>query len=378
MKNDLYVHLIQDEKFLPPFMDRAQRIYEDHLYVVFGPKPPYKSLEESDNVIHSSQWDAYMASNEVSISRVYIHYLTYQKIKFFKNLPNVPVYWMFYGNDLYELLQTVKGFGLYEKEDSPKGLLAHVRGASAMDRIKRWLTISYYSRIFAKFVRSNIDYFCFWNPHDFELLQRHYGSSAQLLRFQYGAFQQSELDGILEIDADKKDSGKIKLLLNHSGSVSGNHHHLIELLDTFDLNSKDMELVAPLSYGDQHHIDSVLELGKNKFGEKFNPLMDFMKRDAYFKLLSEIDIAIFGHRRQEAGNALFILFITGSKIFLNPKSVLIPFLKSEGYVFYTWDDIGSEGWLEPLSKSDRDNNSSLGKRQFSQERVWENYHNVLD
>ena len=55
----MYVHLINDEKFLPPFIKRAQAVLDNNLYIVFGSKPPFTFLKESQQVIHSSEWLVY-------------------------------------------------------------------------------------------------------------------------------------------------------------------------------------------------------------------------------------------------------------------------------------------------------------------------------
>lgn len=377
--NRVFVHLINDEKFINPFKKRATDIVDKHVFVVFGPKPPYKFLESDSNIIHSSEWSEFRAKNEKQVERVYIHLMTYQKIKWMSEFPDVPLYWLFYGNDLYELLHAFKGFNLYAPEDRPSGLMTQVSGATFSKRLKRWFQLWMYQKSYGPFVKSRVNYFCFWNPGDYELLVEHYHSQAKMLRFQYGAFNPSDIDLVKQKRLEKGDnSTTLKVILNHSGSSSGNHHHLIEKLASLWSNESQVELTVPLSYGNPDHIKSVRALGTKVLPNIFKPLDQYMSRDEYFQLLSDQDIAIMGHRRQEAGNTLFILLMSGAKVFMHPNSVLLTFLKQEGYHFYTWNDIGGDHWMDPLTDVEKEVNFKLADQQFSEQRILENYHRILD
>jgi hypothetical protein len=52
----------------------------------------------------------------------------------------------------------------------------------------------------------------------------------------------------------------------------------------------------------------VVQEGKRLFGDRFVPLLDFMSIDKYRKILAQVDIAVFAHRRQQAmGNTISLL-----------------------------------------------------------------------
>ena len=374
----MYIHLINDEKFLTPFMNRAERVYIDHLYIVFGPVAPYKFLPDQPNIIHVSQWDDYREAHQIEFSRIYVHLMTYQKIQWIKRAPKAPVYWFFYGNDLYELLAAFKGFELYTEEDRPKGLLSNIKGGTLKKRIQRYLKLAAYHRHFAPFVREQVDFWCFWSPGDYQLLTTHYSSRAKMIRFQYGAFNPADIDLVKNWPHTPPNPGApLKILLNHSGSQSGNHRHLLGKLRPL-LQPGQAELIVPLSYGDADHIQATLQYGNTHLPGVFKPLLDYLNRDAYFSLICDTQIAIFGHRRQEAGNTLFIALMSGTKVFLHPESVLLPFLQKEGYTFFTWADLGKENWLSPLSEEALKMNYELACGQFSEQRISENYHRALD
>lgn len=89
-----------------------------------------------------------------------------------------------------------------------------------------------------------------------------------------------------------------------------------------------------------------------------------------------MDIAIFGHRRQEAGNSLFISMLLGTKIFIHNHSVLLPYLEQHGFHFYTLADIGSPGWTSPLNKEQREVNKSAALAYFDRVRIDQAYKNL--
>ncbi len=370
----MYVHLINDEKFLPPFMKRAQAVVKNHLYIVFGPKPPYKFLSEGENIIHASGWEEFQMEQNIQIERIYIHLMTYQKIKWVKSAPKAPVYWLFYGNDLYELLRAFKGFKLYERDDAPRGILTNIKGKTLKKRVQRWAKLLAYQRHYKSFVKGHVDYWCFWSPGDFDLLKKHYGFQGTMLKFQYGAFNPDDIELVKKWVDDHPEYSSQQILLNHSGSQSGNHKFLLKKLSQFNVVQS---VKTPLSYGDKQHIADTLAQGKKLLGSAFVPVLNYMTRSAYFELICSSGYAIFGHRRQEAGNTLFIALMSGTKIFLHPQSVLLPFLKDQGYHFYTWTDLSAKALSTPLTKEERSKNYELACIQFSEETIAENYKRIL-
>ena len=70
--------------------------------------------------------------------------------------------------------------------------------------------------------------------------------------------------------------------------------------------------------------------------------------------------------------------MSGTKIFLHPESVLLPFLQEQGYLFYTWDDMSVEALGTPLKDAERQINYKLACIQFSEKIIAKNYHRILD
>jgi len=368
------VHLINDEKFLPRFIERANELVGPGTYVVFGSTPPYRFLTQSPQVFTST---APLSDQEI-IEDVFIHFMTYQKIKWVqKHAPTARIHWIYFGSDLYELLTVFHGFKLYSKKDAPGGFLPNVSGKGVKAKTERFLQLAFYQRHFARFLKQHLTTFRFWNPGDFELLKSAYPTNATFRFFQYGAYDQSDIDFVSSVIKETVGRDELNLLINHSGTRSGNHLEILDRIKTTVLE-EGHQLHATLSYGDTLHIEEVEKYGSHTFGSQWKGYFDFMPRLQYYELLSTMDIAIFGHRRQEAGNSLFISMLLGTKIFVHPKSVLIPYLEQHGFTFFTLDDLSGEKWTAPLSEAQKQANKQAALAYFDQKRIDRAYQTLLD
>ena len=63
------------------------------------------------------------------------------------------------------------------------------------------------------------------------------------------------------------------ILLGNSATHTNNHLEAFEILEKFDL--KNFKIITPLSYGSKAYADKIVELGKDKFGNIFYPLMEY-------------------------------------------------------------------------------------------------------
>ena len=85
------------------------------------------------------------------------------------------------------------------------------------------------------------------SPGDFDLLVEHYKFQGKMLKFQYGAFNPEDIELIKQWVNDNPNFNSEDILLNHSGSQSGNYKHLLAQLH--DLG-KYSSVKTPLSYGE--------------------------------------------------------------------------------------------------------------------------------
>lgn len=127
-----------------------------------------------------------------------------------------------------------------------------------------------------------------------------------------------EMQSNMESNVQNKDYTAI--LIGNSSTVSNRHIPIMEALSNF--KNENIKIFVPLSYGDRSYAKQVIEIGDRLFGSKFIALTKYMNKCDYLKFLREIDIGIFGIRRQQAMGNIGALLYMGKKVYLSRNSVL--------------------------------------------------------
>jgi hypothetical protein len=125
------------------------------------------------------------------------------------------------------------------------------------------------------------------------------------------------LSNFSQIDKYKNNTGSrnaVRILVGHSRSDTLNHAKCFERI--YHLGGHNIKIICPLSYGGRiAYAEKVIELGRSLFGDKFQPVTDYMSVERYLQFLSTMHVGIFGqHRQQALGNMYYMLFL-GKKIF---------------------------------------------------------------
>lgn len=150
------------------------------------------------------------------------------------------------------------------------------------------------------------------------------------------------------------------ILIGNSCSLECNH------LDGFkvarNIHDDNLDIVVPLSYGEPWLRQLLLKRGKHMFGDRFHPLIEFMPRDEYNKILKSCATVIMPHYRPQAfGNILTALWL-GSRVYMSEKSHLYAFFKRIGVaVFSIESDIihAKHPKSLALSESEREENRRI-------------------
>ena len=129
--------------------------------------------------------------------------------------------------------------------------------------------------------------------------------------------------------SDSKDSNYI-LLLGNSLSKTNNHIYLLKKIKAHA--NQLSKIICPLSYGnDLAYRDEVIGLGVRLYGERFQPLTEFMPRIEYEKLLESVDIALFDHWRQEAMGVTLSLLSLGKTVYMRSTTESYKSLVNRGF-----------------------------------------------
>ena len=119
------------------------------------------------------------------------------------------------------------------------------------------------------------------------------------------------------------------VIVGNSATPTNNHIEAFEhLARTYQIDNK--KIVVPLSYGDPWYRDRIIKIGEGFFGSNFIPVVDYMARNDYNKLLSGCSHAIMNHHRQQALGNIVTLILNGSSVHLNTKNPLYSWLNRQG------------------------------------------------
>ena len=211
-------------------------------------------------------------------------------------------------------------------------------------------------RWFKKIVIKRIRNFVTYLKGDFELVRKWYGAEGECHEcFMYPSNLYKEYNII-----PKKDS-TTHIQLGNSADLSNDH---IEMLDKLrDYKDEDIKIYAPLSYGDQGHVEAVVLKGNEIFGDKFIPLTDFMPFGKYLDFLGTIDIAIFAHRRQQAMGNIISLLGMGKKVYVRKDITPWTLFSEIGVKVFDFSNID----LVTIKNEVRNENVKIIKSYFSKE-----------
>ncbi len=150
----------------------------------------------------------------------------------------------------------------------------------------------------------------------------------------------------------------------------------MEQLERFkDLNIK---IICPLSYGgENNYVREVEDYGKKLFGNKFIPLKNFIPPGEYAKILREVDVALFNHKRQQALGTVLSLLYVGAKVFIRVETTSFDALSRLGLKLFPIEELGKLDFNDFIfidNETKASNKKAVG-REFSNEnyvRIWKN------
>ncbi len=163
----------------------------------------------------------------------------------------------------------------------------------------------------------------------------------------------------------------INILVGNSADPSNHHIDALERLAR--LNLEKIYVIAPLSYGNRAYAEKVIAHGEKLFGKRFRAIEHFMQSVEYASLLSEIDIAIFNHNRQQGIGNIITLLNFGKKVYI--RNNITPwnfFIKNKIKLF----DIEQLD-LTPISETDKQNNQQRISNYFNSENLKNELENLF-
>lgn len=109
------------------------------------------------------------------------------------------------------------------------------------------------------------------------------------------------------------------IFLGNSATIENNHLDTLYKLKRYGIGER--RIVIPLSYGEPWVRNMCMNVGKRLFGERIEPLVDFMPREEYNKTMLDCAVMIQSHLREQAhGNIVTGLWL-GMRVYLSEKGI---------------------------------------------------------
>lgn len=344
----MILHLVHDEKIINRTIDIFEQVNPgQNLFVVFT-RHDLKFIKQHKSVITFKEYKNYKGSKE--FSSVIIHFLNSRKISFVKEYisKNTPIYWIIWGNDLYNKLLYPKGFELWDNQSSYYRKTHKPFKSSLLkmvDKIKVRKIESFVSKRISAIVTDTTEI-------DYEMLVGYY---PKLKNIPWMDFFYYPIEMILDQEMMLKWIDGNTIQIGNSGSSTNNHEYAMRFLS--QLNLMERKVVVPLSYsGTKEYKETVKKAGTTFFGSNFIPLEEYLPLEEYNKLMFSFGVAIYGNWRQEAiGNILVSLYL-GAKVFLPKENPVTQWAKHHNLVVFELESISQYEIDTPLDEASRIHN----------------------
>ena len=251
--------------------------------------------------------------------------------------------WVPWGADLY--------WRLYEVDTISKALFLIIKG---------WFVRRLYAIATGTFA-------------DYEAAINWYGNGPKYINSGCNIYNYDNLD-LDQLIENKNSDSVCRIQLGNSADPTNDHLEAMELLRRFA--GENIQVYVPLSYGKISYAEKIIDKGSELFGEKFIPMTQFMSATEYNKHLSNVDILIFNHRRQQGFNNIIISLYLGSKVFIRQEVSLWNHLIDDlGCIVSSTDEIQKSDYqkfIENNLKTIKKNKTAV-KKLFSKEWQKENW-----
>ncbi|MBD3727575.1 MAG: TDP-N-acetylfucosamine:lipid II N-acetylfucosaminyltransferase [Moraxella osloensis] len=171
------------------------------------------------------------------------------------------------------------------------------------------------------------------------------------------------------------------VLVGNSASFTNNHLEVFNLLKSVDEKSSlELNIISPLSYGDDCCLSAVKQKGADCFGEHFQGITGFMPIDEYVSLLKQCGYAVMNHKRQQAVGNIVIMLYLGARVFLREENPTYKMLKSEGAIINTIDELAAQPGLlkTPLTENEITNNIEVLYKHWSKAVIDQKTKNLVE
>jgi len=337
MKDNLILHLMILDKFIPPFIEFLLKNFDtkNHKFVILGSKDFKFGLKEEWPIIFIDKKIKYIKlfylinkSNQIIIHGLWNERLV--QLLLLQPWVLKKCYHVMWGGDFY-----------FPEQQS----------LAKRELIKR------------------IGNFITYIDGDYEYVKKFYearGKYHKCFMYPSNIFKDYNI-------TTKKENNIINIQVGNSATETNQHLKVFDIISKF--KDKNIKIFCPISYGNKEYAKEVEKRGKELFGDKFIAINEFMPYERYFEFLANIDIAIFFHNRQQGmGNTINLLGM-GKKVYLNKNTPQYKLFESLGVKVYDFEE---EFNLEIIDEEVNEKNQRIIRKYFSEENLKKQLKNIFE
>lgn len=190
---------------------------------------------------------------------------------------------------------------------------------------------------------------------DYKILSQYVKPKGKLFKAIY-PWERKNVQLLECIRTEKKMIDPYRILVGNSATKENRHREVFDYLECF--KGENINIICPLSYGDEEYRNFVILEGKRRFGEKFIPILEYMSSKEYFELLNTCSVGIFNNNRQQAINNIRICGYFGAKLYLSSETAMWDEFIKAGFALNDVCQIKKMSFQEFIShgKADRKRN----------------------
>lgn len=348
-------HIMFYDKFINEYIELNNNNFTDNYFLVFKtPTLEKMNLEiiEAKNVLvlNNIKTSMGMVTKYLNkFDKVFIHGLfnrTLVIFLFFNRKYLKKINWIIWGGDLY--------YYKYRKNSIKSNLYEYVR----------------------KYVIRNFNEITALIKGDYELAKQVYKTNAKYnYAFYPNPINFTFLDKARLMRDDNSDI--LTIQIGNSADPTNQHLDILNILSAY--RDKNIKVICPLSYGNKDHVTKVIQYGNKIFGDKFQPLTEYLKPEEYSKIIANVDIAIFNHQRQQAlGNIIGLLYL-GKKVYIRSDITPWDYFDKLGVKLYNTIELKNTSFdnLINFNESIGQANRKIVSKEFSEEHCVELWNKAL-
>ena len=384
----MLLHLLNDEKFTESHIDIFENVNPDNNLFLIGYLEDGGSFKHVDSLKEKVVTAKYFSDEYFEkigelggYEAVIINGLSGPKENLIrKSSQDVNFVWNSWGYDYVKLLRK----NLYSEKT--KDLVTKLNADFEDVDWKRWVKKSplikiyrklqfWRRRIIKKKTFKKISYFSTVLPQEADILKEKLHLSAKYVPFNYGHTALL----IRQNESHSLSRDKNNILCGNSANPTNNHIDIFDKLGKIELGNR--KIITPLSYpGRKEYVARITKLGKQKLGENFQPLYEFIPFQEYFELLTSCAVGIFNHNRQQGGGNINLLLWLGAKVFISEKNLYYDFYNQKSAAVFSFENdwTNSEKDLEPLKPDLQKKNRKIVEGYFGYEAILERAKNYVE